>query len=91
MTERKQYPDLRRKAIPLVGVSLGMAALAWAAVPLYDAFCRVTGYGGTTQVSTEGVDRVLDRTMTVRFDASTVRGMPWEFRPVQMTMKIRIG
>jgi cytochrome c oxidase assembly protein subunit 11 len=91
MTERKQYPDLRRKAIPLVGVSLGMAALAWAAVPLYDAFCRVTGYGGTTQVSTEGAGRVLDRTVTVRFDASTVRGMPWEFRPVQTTMKIRIG
>lgn len=84
-------PDLRRKAIPLVAVGLGMAGLAWAAVPLYDMFCRVTGFGGTTQVATEGSDRVLERMVTVRFDASTVRGMPWEFRPVQTKIQLRIG
>lgn len=84
-------PDLRRKAIPLVAVGLGMAAMAWAAVPLYDMFCRVTGFGGTTQVATEGADRVLDRMVTVRFDASTEREMPWEFRPVQTAMQVRIG
>ncbi len=96
MSERKQQPDLRRpdlrrKAIPLVAVGLGMAGLAWAAVPLYDMFCRVTGFGGTTQVATEGSDRVLERMVTVRFDASTVRGMPWEFRPVQTKIQLRIG
>ncbi|MGR3717300.1 MAG: cytochrome c oxidase assembly protein [Thermohalobaculum sp.] len=96
MSERKQppnlrRPDLRRKAIPLVAVGLGMAGLAWAAVPLYDMFCRVTGFGGTTQVATEGSDRVLERMVTVRFDASTVRGMPWEFRPVQTKIQLRIG
>jgi len=91
MSKRRHHPDLRRKAIPLVGVGLGMAALAWAAVPLYDLFCRVTGYGGTTQVASQGSDQVLDRTVTVRFDASTVAGMPWEFRPVETTMKVRIG
>ncbi len=84
-------PDLRRKAIPLVAVGLGMAGMAWAAVPLYDLFCRVTGYGGTTQVATEGSDRVLERMVTVRFDASTGRDMPWKFRPVQTAMQIRIG
>ena len=84
-------PDLRRKAIPLVAVGLGMAGMAWAAVPLYDMFCRVTGFGGTTQVATEGSDRVLERMVTVRFDASTVRGMPWEFRPVQTKIQLRIG
>ena len=84
-------PDLRRKAIPLVAVGLGMAGMAWAAVPLYDMFCRVTGFGGTTQVAAEGSDRVLERRVTVRFDASTVRGMPWEFRPVQNTLQVRIG
>jgi cytochrome c oxidase assembly protein subunit 11 len=81
----------RKKAIPLVAVGLGMGAMAWAAVPLYDAFCRVTGFGGTTQVATQGADRVLDQTVTMRFDASTVRGMPWEFSPVQTTMQIRLG
>ena len=84
-------PDLRRKAIPLVGVGLGMAALAWASVPLYDLFCRVTGYGGTTQVAVEGADRVLERTVTVRFDASLNRNMPWTFRAAQSTMDVRIG
>ncbi len=96
MSERRhpadlRRPDLRRKAIPLVAVGLGMAGLAWAAVPLYDMFCRVTGFGGTTQVATEGSDRVLERMVTVRFDASTVRGMPWEFRPVQTKIQLRIG
>ena len=96
MSERKhppnlRRPDLRRKAIPLVAVGLGMAGMAWAAVPLYDMFCRVTGFGGTTQVATEGSDRVLERMVTVRFDASTVRGMPWEFRPVQTKIQLRIG
>ncbi|MEE8455058.1 MAG: cytochrome c oxidase assembly protein, partial [Limibaculum sp.] len=52
MSERPAPADLRRKAIPLVAVGLGMAGLAWAAVPLYDLFCRVTGFGGTTQVAT---------------------------------------
>jgi len=82
---------LRKTVIPLVGVILGMASMAWAAIPLYDAFCRVTGFGGTTQVSDAGSDRVLDRTVTIRFDASTVRDMPWEFRPAQTTMEIRIA
>ena len=91
MNERPTRPDLRRKAIPLVAVGLGMAGMAWAAVPLYDMFCRVTGFGGTTQVAAEGSDRVLERRVTVRFDASTVRGMPWEFRPVQNTLQVRIG
>jgi cytochrome c oxidase assembly protein subunit 11 len=86
-----QHPDLRRKVIPLVGVILGMGAMAWAAVPLYDLFCRVTGFGGTTQVSEAGADRVLDRKVTVRFDASLARGMPWTFEPVETKMEVNIG
>jgi cytochrome c oxidase assembly protein subunit 11 len=91
MSERPAPVDLRKKAIPLVAVGLGMAGLAWAAVPLYDLFCRVTGFAGTTQVATTGSDIVLDRMVTVRFDASTVRGMPWEFKPLTKPVKIRIG
>ena len=90
-TPNPRRPDLRRKALPLVAVALGMLGMAWAAVPLYDLFCRVTGFGGTTQVAAKAADRVLDRTMTVRFDASTDRAMPWKFRPLQTAMKLRIG
>jgi len=91
MSGHKNRPDLRRKTIPLVLVVLGMGGMAWAAVPLYSLFCKVTGFGGTTQVASQGADRVLDQMITVRFDASTAGGMPWEFRPMQNTMKLRIG
>lgn len=75
----------------LLGVIVVMGALAWAAVPLYDWFCRVTGYGGTTNVADTGSDVVLDQTITVRFDASRARDMPWEFRAMVPHMDIRIG
>jgi cytochrome c oxidase assembly protein subunit 11 len=59
--------------------------------PFYDWFCRVTGFGGTTSVAESGADTILDRTVKVRFDASLEQGMPWEFRPVEHSMNIRIG
>ena len=79
-----------RTAAQATGVVIFMAGMGWAAVPLYDLFCRVTGYGGTTQVGT-GSDVVLDQTVTIRFDASKARDFPWEFRPVERTMEIRLG
>ena len=91
MSARPNPADLRRTVIPLVAVGLGMAAMAWAAVPLYNLFCRVTGFAGTTQVATSGSDVVLERTVTVRFDGSTVRDMAWEFKPVTKPVELRIG
>ena len=81
----------RKTLVQLVSVVLFMGAMAWAAIPLYDLFCRVTGYGGETRVATSASDQVLDQTITVRFDASRERGMPWEFTPVEREMEIRIG
>ncbi|MEM1388063.1 MAG: cytochrome c oxidase assembly protein [Pseudomonadota bacterium] len=81
----------QRTAAMTVGVVLLMGGLAWASVPFYDWFCRVTGFGGTPSVATAGADDVLDRTVTVRFDASLSRDMPWEFRPVEREVEIRIG
>lgn len=75
----------------LAGVAGGMLMLSFAAVPLYDLFCRVTGYGGTTSVSAAAPDQILDRTITVRFDASLAANMPWEFKPQQQTMTLKIG
>lgn len=68
-----------------------MGAMAWASVPLYDWFCRVTGYGGATSVAEAGSDEVLDRTIKVRFDASLERDMPWEFKPVEREVELLIG
>ena len=74
-----------------LGVVLLMGSLAWAAVPFYNWFCRVTGFGGATTVAETGSDVVLDKTIKIRFDASLERDMPWEFTPVVREMEIRIG
>jgi cytochrome c oxidase assembly protein subunit 11 len=68
-----------------------MVGAAYAAVPLYDLFCRVTGYGGTTQVAQYDPDQVLDREIIVRFDASRARGFAWEFEPVERQMTVNVG
>jgi cytochrome c oxidase assembly protein subunit 11 len=74
-----------------VGVVVLMGGLAWASVPFYDWFCRVTGFGGATGVSEVASEDVLEQTVKVRFDASKERGMPWEFKPVERQMELRIG
>ena len=81
----------QRIALRLSAVVTVMLGLSFAAVPLYDWFCRVTGYGGTTSVASEAGD-VLDQTISVRFDANRAKDMPWEFRaPEDRTVEIRIG
>ncbi len=80
-----------KTALQAVGVVIFMGSLAWASVPFYDWFCRVTGFGGATSVAEQGSDVVLDQTMLVRFDASLERDMPWEFKPLQHEMRIKIG
>ena len=74
-----------------VGVVVFMGGLAWASVPFYDWFCRVTGFGGTPGVSEVANEDILDQTITVRFDASLERNMPWQFTPVVREMEMRIG
>lgn len=68
----------------------GMVGASYAAVPLYKIFCQVTGFGGTTQVAAEESAVVLDRKMTVRFDA-TANGLPWAFQPVQRKVELKVG
>ena len=64
-----------------------MAGAAYAAVPLYDWFCRTTGFGGTTQVASAGPSHVLDRKLKVRFDANVAGGLPWRFEPEQASIE----
>ena len=81
----------RRTVVQTVSVVLLMGGLAWASVPFYDWFCRVTGFGGATNIAEAGSDVILDQTITIRFDASLERGMPWTFQPVEREMTLRIG
>ncbi|PCJ73668.1 MAG: cytochrome c oxidase assembly protein [Rhodobacteraceae bacterium] len=82
----------KRVVVSLVAIVTFMGAMGFAAVPFYNWFCAVTGYGGTTAVATSGeTAEILDQTMIIRFDASKERDMPWTFKPVQRQMKIRIG
>ena len=88
------FPKLQgpqRTAAQAGGVVILMGSLAWASVPFYDWFCRVTGFGGATNVVAANENDVLDQTITVRFDASLEKDMPWEFKPAEREMEIRIG
>ncbi|MBC7770404.1 MAG: cytochrome c oxidase assembly protein [Phycisphaerales bacterium] len=89
-----QQPNRKRMAMTAgitVAVVAGMAGLAASAVPLYDAFCQLTGYGGTTQEATAAPSQILDRQIEVRFDSNVAPGLPVEFRPNQISERLRIG
>ncbi|MBH5322080.1 cytochrome c oxidase assembly protein [Aurantiacibacter sediminis] len=86
----------RRTMLFAFGAALAMLGLGYAAVPLYDLFCRVTGFGGTTQVASEAeadaaASRATGATYSIRFDANTARDMPWTFEPLQVTDTIAVG
>jgi cytochrome c oxidase assembly protein subunit 11 len=93
--DRQPDPKKERSNRLVAGICLaffgGMVGMAYAAVPLYAMFCQMTGYGGTTQRVEQYSDRVLDRKITVRFDANISSGLPWDFGPVQRDMTMKIG
>jgi cytochrome c oxidase assembly protein subunit 11 len=68
-----------------------MVGMSYAAVPLYSWFCRTTGFGGTPQVASVAPAGMLDRKITVRFDANVGTGLPWRFEPEVNTIELRIG
>ena len=74
-----------------VSLVVVMGGLAWASVPFYDWFCRVTGFGGVPGQVTVASDEVLDQTITVRFDGTLNNNMGWEFKPVVREMEVSIG
>jgi cytochrome c oxidase assembly protein subunit 11 len=85
---------VNRRKLTLFGLLCllgGMATLTAYAVPLYEMFCRATGYGGTTQVATGTTGKTLDRMMTIRFNADSSSALPWKFSAKQPSIKIRIG
>ncbi|MEM6665407.1 MAG: cytochrome c oxidase assembly protein, partial [Pseudomonadota bacterium] len=80
-----------RVAFYCVGLVGFMIGAAYAAVPLYDLFCRVTGYGGTTQVADAPSGEIADREITIRFDANVAGGLGWDFRPEVRTVTLKMG
>ncbi|MEO0401942.1 MAG: cytochrome c oxidase assembly protein [Pseudomonadota bacterium] len=81
----------QKTVVQTLSLVVFMGGLAWASVPFYDWFCRVTGFGGTTGVSDVASDEILDQTIKIRFDASLERSMPWQFTPTVREMELRIG
>jgi cytochrome c oxidase assembly protein subunit 11 len=81
----------RTVVLACVAAVIGMGAFSYAAVPLYRMFCQATGFGGTTQKASKAPDVVLDRVVTVRFDANVTPGMAWNFEPDQRTMRVKVG
>jgi cytochrome c oxidase assembly protein subunit 11 len=80
-----------RLAWTMVAIVGGMLGLAYAAVPLYQAFCKATGFAGTPLVAQEGERPVIARTVEVRFDTNTDANLPWRFQPVERSVKVHLG
>lgn len=81
-----------RMAMALAAFVAVMVGVSFAAVPLYQLFCQVTGYGGTPKINVAEAPAVIsDRVITVRFDANTNPKLPWRFKPVERKMTVRLG
>jgi cytochrome c oxidase assembly protein subunit 11 len=88
------HSSARRNAVVAAACGVFVAMMlgaAYAAVPLYNWFCRVTGFAGTTQVATSVPVEVFDRKITVRFDANVTGGLPWRFEPERTSMDVKVG
>ena len=82
----------KKKLTPLIlaVIFIIMLGLSYAAVPLYDLFCRVTGFGGTTQISKQAPKIVLDKVVSVRFDTN-VNNLPWNFKAKKNVIDVKVG
>lgn len=88
---KKTDPRHGRVALLCAGFVGLMIGVSYAAVPLYEAFCRITGFGGTTQVAEAAPGAVEGRTITVRFDANVAGGLPWDFKPTERAVEVAYG
>jgi len=82
---------MRRTAFSCLGVAVGMVGLAYASVPLYDLFCKVTGFDGTPVVRSSNASEVADRTIAVRFDANVSPSLNWTFSPEKPEVTVKLG
>ena len=84
--------DKNTKTISLIFLVVAlMVGLAFASVPLYRAFCQLTGFGGTTMKADKLPDVQLDRKVTVKFVANTSRAINWDFKPEKFSEEVKLG
>ena len=84
-------PAHRRVALCVIAAAVVMGGMSYAAVPLYQAFCKATGYGGTTQTADAAPAARGTRRMTVRFDANVAPGLDWSFEPETASLELVPG
>lgn len=81
----------RRVAVFILAIVLGMLGMSYAAVPLYRLFCQVTGFGGQAFQSARPTGPILDRSITVKFNTDVSPNLPWDFKPEQGPVTLKIG
>jgi len=91
-SDRKKTPISRNARLGIICAAafFGMVGVAYASVPLYRAFCQLTGFDGTVRKADAAPTKILDRKLTIRFDAN-VRDIPWSFAPEQVSQEVKIG
>jgi len=75
-------------SVATICVMLGVVSYS---VTLYRLFCEVTGAGGTTQRVAANTAQTTDRFVTVLFDTNVAPNLPWRFRPLQRSVRVRLG
>lgn len=90
MQVRARRSDLK-VALLSGGFALTMLGVAFASAPLYDWFCRTTGYGGTTMVAKQAPAVVGQRQITVRFDANVMSSLGWRFEAETTSVTLAPG
>jgi cytochrome c oxidase assembly protein subunit 11 len=78
-------------ALNILAIAVGMFGMAYASVPLYNIFCKITGFGGTTQEAKETPSQVINRDMKVIFNTDVSPELSWDFKPLQTTTKVKVG
>jgi len=92
MTDRT--PAARKAAVTAfacAGIALGMIGLAFASVPLYNLFCKATGFDGTPRQGAAPVAAATDDSMLVRFDTNVASGLPWRFQAESPQVSVHLG
>ncbi len=91
LNAQKKSASNRKTLGVLTVTAFAMLGLGFASKPLYDTFCKITGYGGTTRVASENTSDVSDRVVRVQFDSNTSKDLAWDFTPEKPYMDVNIG
>ena len=93
--EIDEHAEMSRKnariGLSILAIVVAMIGLSFASVPLYSLFCRVTGFGGTTQTAESLPETVLNREVTIQFNADTDPNLPWLFKPEERAITVKLG